>query len=213
MRKIFTSIVFGLVFTFSFSQEKEIYLDDDFRIISKEEFDKASSNPFDYNLRFESDTTFVNIKVKREKEGKIALSLLESIKTYLSEISGQEIASEDALFINYYPGDGPSNTESYKANFREKYRYFYKKIEKAENIKQFSVYRSLDGIRGYGKKMEWLPDEKNLIKDNFYPIPYPHGGYIIINSDGTYLAQRGEYCYSPLLIEQIENFTGSVNNE
>src|SRR6056297_1283085 len=126
MRKIFTSIVFGLVFTFSFSQEKEIYLDDDFRIISKEEFDKASGNPFDYNLRFESDTTFVNIKVKREKEGKIELSLLESIKTYLSEISGQEIASEDALFINYYPGDGPSNTESYKANFREKYRYFYK---------------------------------------------------------------------------------------
>ena len=69
MRKIFTSIVFVLVFTFSFSQEKEIYLDDDFRIISKEEFDKASGNPFDYNLRFESDTTFVNIKVKREKEG------------------------------------------------------------------------------------------------------------------------------------------------
>jgi len=206
MLKLSVIVLLILKSFFSYGQQEEIYLNDDFQFISKEEFNKKSSDPFGYNLRFQSDTTFVNIKVIREKEGRISSELLDSIKENLSSLSKQEITSKDVLLINYYPGDHPSTTNGYKINFKKMYGKYHRKIEKLKNVKQFSIYKSKENIREYGSKIEWLPDSKNLITSNFYPIHYPNGGYIIINNDGTYLCQRGEYCYSENLIQQIKNF-------
>jgi len=210
MKKFTFKIFFFLISTVLFSQEKEIYLNDNFTLITKAEFQKNSENELDYNLRFKTDTTFVNIKVQRIKKGKIPLKLLDSIKNNLSKNSDQIIDSNDALFINYYPGNGPCSTKGYKNNFKNEYQRFYQKFEKMENLKQFSVYKSLIGLKEFGTKIKWIPDNKNLIEKNFYPIHYPCGGYLIINSDGTYLSQRGEYCYSKTLIEKLKLLPTSV---
>jgi hypothetical protein len=206
MKKITYTISFFLISTILFSQKNEIYLNDSFTFITKEEFKKDSGNEFDYNLKFKSDTTFVNIKVQRVKKGKISLQLLDSIKNNLSENSNQFIDSNDVLFINYYPGNGPCSTDGYKNNFKSQYGRFYRKFKRIENLKQFSVYKSSKGLEEFGSKIHWLSDNKNLIEKIFYPIHYPCGGYLIINIDGSYLSQRGEYCYSNTLIEEIKTF-------
>lgn len=206
MKKITLTIFIILIHTILFSQKNEMYLNDDFNIITKEEFEKSSGNEFDYNLRFKSDTTFVNIKVQRIKRGKISLQLLDSIKNNLSENSNQFIYGNDVLFINYYPGNGPCSSNGYKNNFKNEYQKFYRKFRRIENLKQFSVYKSPAGLKGFGSKIPWILDNENLIKKTFFPIHYPCGGYLIIRSDGNYLSQRGEYCYSKLLIEEIKTF-------
>lgn len=209
MTKSFFTILFGLMFSCLFSQEKEIYLNDDFAFISKAEFEQESDNEFDYTLRFESDTTFVNIKVQRVKKGKIDINTLNAIKTMLSKNSKQQIDSNDVLLINYYPGDGPCSTKGYKNNFKNMYRRYYRKIEKLEDIKQFFVYRSSENIEAFGSKIVWLPDDNYIIEKVFHPIHYPCGGYIIINNDGTYLSQRGEYSYSKSFIKEVKDFANN----
>jgi len=83
------------------------------------------------------------------------------------------------------------------------------KIEKLENIKQFFIYRSSENINAFGSKIEWLPDDNYIIEKVFHPIHYPFGGYIIINNNGTYLSQRGEYCYSKELIKEVKDFANN----
>lgn len=213
MTNALTILLFGLISVLSFGQQKELYLNDNFRIISEEEFLKESNNEFDYTLRFETDTTFVNIKVQREKKGKITLDILKAIKANLSTISKQEIDSDDILFINYYPGDGPCSTEGYKINFKDHYKKYHRKIKKLKNVKQFSIYKSPDNIESFGSEIAWLPDVKNMIEKSFYPIHYPCGGYVIIKSDGSFLSQRGEYCYSKGLIKQIKAFAKNNSHQ
>lgn len=206
MRKIISFIIFGLIFFETIGQSEELYLNDNFEIISKEKFFEESDDPFDYNLRFESDTTFVNIKVKRHKKGQIPRDKYNFIKETLELSSKQKIASNDVLFINYYPGNGPCSSVGYKDNFRVMYNSFHKEFEKIENIKQFSIYSSSKKPRRFGSKIKWVPDVDNLIKSNFFPIHYPCGGYVAIKNDGTYISQRGEYCYSKKLIQEIKTF-------
>ena len=206
MRKKVTILIFLLLYIVSFAQSEEIYLNDDFELISKEEFLKETNYPSDYNLKFKSDTTYVNVKVKRHKEGKIPMDIFNSIKETLETSTRKKIDSNDVFFINYYPGNGPCSSNGYKDNFRIMYNSFYKKFAKIENIKQFSIYSSSKKPKRFGSKIQWTPDVNNLIKSTFFPIHYPCGGYVAIKNDGTYISQRGEYCYSEKLIREIKTF-------
>jgi len=206
MKKFNFTLYFFLISILVFSQEKEIYLNDNFTFITRVEFEKDSENELDYDLRFKTDSTFVNIKVQRIKKGILNLKVLDSIKHYLSKNSNQIIDSNDIIFINYYPGNGPCSSNGYKNNFKNEYQRLYRKFEKIENLKQFSVYKSSIGLEGFGSEINWSPDNKSLVERNFYPIHYPCGGYIIIKPDGTYISQRGEYCYSKTLLEVIKSF-------
>ncbi|MEC3906013.1 hypothetical protein VOI54_03230 [Tamlana sp. 2201CG12-4] len=212
MKKITISILITFYSLFSFSQKKELYVNDDFKYITKTEFDRKSDHPLGYNLRFDLDSCYLNVKVSRYIKGKIKLSLLDSIKTSFNKFNQIKLDDSDALFVNYYPGDDNCSSRGYKANFKKRYNEFYRNINKIENLKQLFIYKSDDGLRGFGKKINWQPDINNLIENTFYPIHYPCGGYLIIDSKGNYISERGEYCYSKILIKELKTFASNSNN-
>jgi hypothetical protein len=192
---------------FSFAQKKELYVNDDFEYISKTEFDKKSEQPFDYNLRFELDSAYLNVKVARYKKGKIELKVLNSIKNTFYK--NEEFSDNEIFLINYYPGNDKCSSYGYKSNFKSKYNQYRTKFDKIENLKQLFVYKSDDGLKGFGNKIDWQSDINSLIEKTFYPIPYPCGGYLIIDSKGNYISERGEYCYSKILLDEIKTFANN----
>lgn len=198
--------LFCLFTSLSYSQKKELYFNDDLESIKKSEFYNITSNKKDFLLKFESDSSFVNFIVLRDKNGQIKLSLLDSIKSFLGAKSQQKINNEDVLIVNYYPGNDPCSTPSYKLNFKKKYLKYGRKIDKLTNVKQFFIYKSQDEINKFGKPMRWLHDDNKLIERTFFPIPSPCGGFVFIKNDGTYLVQRGEYCYSKIFVEELITF-------
>lgn len=191
----------------SFAQKKELYVNDDFVYISKTEFEKNSEQPLDYNLRFELDSIYLNVKVARHKKGKIELKVFDSIKNAFCK--NEEFSDNVIFLINYYPGNDKCSTDGYKANFKSTYYQYRRKFNKVENLKQLFIYRSDDGLKGFGNKIGWQPDINGLIEKTFYPIPYPCGGYVIIDSKGNYISERGEYCFWKGLIDEIKTFANN----
>ncbi|GGD03237.1 hypothetical protein [Hyunsoonleella pacifica] len=188
-----------------FGQKKELYVNDDFEYISKTEFDKISKEPLDYKLRFELDSAYLNVKVSRYKKGKIELKILDSIKKIFYK--NKKFNDNEIFLINYYPGNDRCSTDGYKSSFKSYYSQYRRKFDKIENLKQLFVYKSNDGLKGFGNKINWQSDIDNLIEKTFYPIPYPCGGYVIIDSKGNYISERGEYGYWKGLLNEIKSFT------
>lgn len=209
MKITITFLLITLFHLLSFGQKKELYVNDDFEYISKTEFDKKSEQPLDYNLRFELDSAYLNVKVSRYKKGKLKLMVFDSIKNIFLKNKNAEFNNNDIFLINYYPGNDKCSTEGYKSNFKSKYNQYHKKFDKIENLKQLFLYKSDDGLKGFGNKIDWQFDVNNLIEKTFYPIPYPCGGYVIIDSKGNYISERGEYCYWKGLINEIKTFANN----
>ncbi|RZK11010.1 MAG: hypothetical protein EOO46_08400 [Flavobacterium sp.] len=207
MKKVIVLLLL-LASSLAYCQKKEYYLNDDFIYISKSEFETKHDHPAGYSLRFESDTAVTFLKVSRIKRGQIKLNLLDSIKRAFSDNGKRTIYPDDVLIINYYPGNDLSSSNNYKEHFKKRHKQYYRKIENIANVKQLFVYKSAEGLKHFGTKIKWQADLDHLIENTFYPVDYPCGGYIIIKSDGSYLSQRGEYCYSEFLIEEIKEFIG-----
>ncbi|WP_188406633.1 hypothetical protein [Psychroflexus salis] len=209
MKIISTILLIFLCNCILLGQKKELYINDNFEYISKPEFERKSDQALDYTLRFELDSTFLNVKVSRYKEGKVQLKVLDSIKTTFFKSKNEEFGENDILLINYYPGSDKCSTKAYKSNFKSKYNQYRRKFDKIDNLKQVFVYKSTQGLKGSGNEIDWKPDINNLIEKTFYPIPYPCGGYVIMNNKGSYISERGEYSYWNGLIREINKFTKS----
>lgn len=177
----------------TFGQKREIYLNDDFLEITQLEFNKADNDYIYYDMRFESDSLITNVKVRRVRKGKISLTKLDSIRNELSILSNLNIQKENLIIINYYHGLDDCNNISDYSNVKQKYRKFQKKILKNEKVSSFFIFKSPEGIINYGKQLKWYKDQSGIIEKTFFPIPYPCGSYVLIDENGNFYVQKGEY--------------------
>ena len=189
----------------SFGQKKEIYANDDLIEITKSEFNKEKNPHESYNMRFDLDTLIVNVKVQRVKKGKISKIKLDSIRNELSEVSDKNIPKNNILIINYYHGLDRCNSSGDKSYVRGKYKNYLRKIKKLKNVNQFFMYKSPEGTVEYGKQLNWIKDESEIIEKTFLPIHYPCGSYVIIDENGNFYIQKGEY--------NIDNIIGLIKNK
>jgi hypothetical protein len=191
LMKLFISIFFFLTFLFSFGQKKDIYVNEDLNEIVKKDFNKINVSDGYLKLKFEVDSVFVNVNVKRIKKGKIATNLLDSIKLNLS--SDINFFSENDFFvINYYPGKDQCNSSGNKDFVKEKYRNFIREIKKNKQVKQFFVCKDVEGTETYGK-INWINDKNAIIEKTFFPLHYPCGSFVLIDSLGNFYSYKGEY--------------------
>ena len=186
-----------------FGQTKEIYLNDDLKSITKAEFYKTTNNQT-YDLKFDLDTLIVNVKVLVIKKGKISNQKLDTIKTNLSKVSGKEINENNTIVINYFPGLDKCNSGSGSSLLRKKYSRYLRKIKNIENVSQFFVYKTIQGTKKYGRKLEWIPDSENLIEKTFFPIHYNCGSFALIDKNGNFYLTKGEYDIETI-IDLIKN--------
>lgn len=205
-----TIIIFNC--TILFGQKKDIYINDDLYNIGKSNFYKKSNNYKYYNLRFELDTLIVNVKVERIKKGKISKEQLNSIKKELIKDGNQILFENDIIIINYYPGKDKCNSGGNKSLVRKDYRLFLRRLKKLENVKQFFVYKTLNGTKAYGKKLHWISDSTKNIENTFFKIHYPCGSFVIIDENGNYYSTRGEYNIEKI-IDLIKNRESTFANK
>ncbi|WP_345276028.1 hypothetical protein [Litoribaculum gwangyangense] len=213
MRNKLLTFIFGFSAVLTFAQKKEIYLNDDLFQITQAEFKKTYEPYKFYNLRFELDTLIANVKVQRIRKGKISNELLNSIKSELSTISGDTIPNNNFIIINYYHGLDRCNSSGDKSYARAAYKRFLKKLKKVKNISQFFMYKSLEGTKEYGKQLNWIKDEFGTIEKIFLPLQYPCGSYVLIDLDGNYYVQKGEYNLEEIIDLLIDTKTTFANHE
>lgn len=210
--KLFT-LILGLLTILTFAQKKEIYLNDDLVEITQTDFKKTDEPYKFYNLRFELDTLIANVKVQRIRKGKVSNEMLNSIKSELSTISGDLIPSNNIIVINYYHGLDRCNSTGDKSYVRGKYKRFLRKLKKMKNISQFFMYKSPEGTKNYGNQLNWIKDVFGTIEKTFFPLHYPCGSYVLIDSNGNYYIQKGEYNIEQiidLLKDRKTTFTNNV---
>jgi len=41
--------------------------------------------------------------------------------------------------------------------------------------------------------LKWYKDQSGIIEKTFFPIPYPCGSYVLIDENGNFYVQKGEY--------------------
>ena len=203
MKNIVLLFLIGFLTIKSYSQKKEIYLNDDLESISESEF-KEKKEPFSYNIKYDLDTIIVNVKALRIKKGLISKQKLDSIKNNISKVSGKTIKESDMIVINYYPGLDNCNSSYSNPFLREKYSQYLKEIKKNENVSQFFIYKTIEGTEKYGKKLEWFPDNGNVIKNIFFPLHYNCDSFAIIDKNGNFFLTRGEYDIL-IIIDLINN--------
>lgn len=185
-------LIFWL-FSFSMAQKNEVYLNDDLVQISESEFKKMNDLHKFYNLQYETDSSFINIKVQRVRKGKLSGEVWNAIKSELSALSNQEIPENDLIIINYYHGMDGCNSSGNKSHMTAKYKRFLKGINKMPDLSQFFVFKSAEGTTNYGKNINWIHDKSRRIEKTFFPLKYPCGSYVLIDENGNYYLQKGEY--------------------
>jgi len=210
-----------LFFTFSIlAQKKEVYLNEsqikneDLIFISKKKYNINVKGFIYYNFQFDLDTLTLNVKVERIQKGEISIKRLDSIKHELTEISGDSIPNNNLIVINYYHGLDACNSTGNISYVRGLYKNYTRKLKKMNNVSQFFMYESPEGTENYGKKLNWIDDRFDTMKNTFLPLNYPCGSYILIDKDGNYYVQKGEY-YILEIIDLLKNkktFANTVYN-
>jgi hypothetical protein len=84
------------------------------------------------------------------------------------------------------------------------YKNYIRKLKKMDSVNQFFMYKSSEGTKTYGKKINWIRDEFGTIEKTFFRLNYPFGSYILIDKDGNYYVQKGEY-YILEIIDLLKN--------
>jgi len=192
-------LIFILTVTSISAQKKEVYLNDDLSEISQFEFNKKNDFYKYYSLQFETDSLITNIKVQRVKKGKISNEKLDSIKSELFKLSNQKIPDSNLIIINYYPGLDRCNSSGNKSMVRANYKRFLKNLKKFEGVSQFFVYKFPEGKEEYGENLTWIKDNSGLIENTFLPIHYPCGSFVLINDEGDYYVNKGEYSIESII--------------
>ncbi|MEZ7500329.1 hypothetical protein QO200_16465 [Flavobacterium sp. Arc3] len=192
------------------AQKKEVYVNDDLELISKQEYDRNSGDDY-FNLKFDADSIYLNVSVKRIKKGKISNSQLNALKSNLATSSAY-FDKDDIIVINYYPGQDAYNSSGDKEMTRKNYQEYLKRLKKNQNIKQFFVYKSPEGTAAYGN-INWIKDKNKLIETIFFAIHYPCNSTVIIDSNGNYYSHRGENNVSAVfkILKEKKTFKNTAN--
>lgn len=196
MKKIMTYFVFFvMVFSFAQNLKKQIYLDENGKAITKEEFAKTFTQKGFYYKIIETDSAKIGKIIKLFDSGELEPETAKKIRTETENISKIKIDSTDVLVINFFYKEDAQVFNKHCLNFYKKdssYKNFFKKNR---TLKQVFV---LEENYNYQEKNLFV-DEKNNIKTLAFPDGSSCTSYIIIFPDNSYIRDYGEHKYQTIL--------------
>lgn len=198
------SIIFLILFLFSFGQTKTIYVNENLELISEKEFNKNKSEGHLTYLysQYVTDTLIVKTKAKRDIRGILSDRIYNRIKDNINYISKEKkVLEKDIIVINYYPGLDNCNINVNSNVMSEKNYEYIRRLNNFDKIKQFYIYKDIGNTKSYGKKLKWYQDPHSIFEKLFFKIHYPCGSYVIIFPDKTYVSYYGEYMLESIFDE------------
>lgn len=172
-----------------FSQKKEIYINDNLQVISKEDYKNREKNYRFQNI--ETDSVLYKVRVEHEGQGKLTTTDLNDLRKILniSEVNNKNIV------IHYYQGLDWCNQHS-DANHLviNDIKTYIRKFKKS-NSNLYFVYKETEGLKNRLSKTSWIDDSSGAIEKLFFKMHYPCNSAIVIFPDGDFTIFRGEHVW------------------
>lgn len=193
MKKI--TLLILVVTSIAYSQiKKEYYLDENWKVISKQEFLKNIDHAKNIDYYTENDTAIFGKIIVRENFGKIDDAILIKVRQFLENESGLKTDPAKKIVINFYHGNDEEIPAPERSRGNRYDRDYLKKLNKITPVNQFWVYKDTTNLRyNHGKKLQWHHDKDLLIEKTFFPYYFKYGSFVIIDSEGNYYSFFGEY--------------------
>ena len=191
-------ILLFILFTSLASGQKKpiVFYNESGEKINKQKFIKTKDYVKNLDLYFENDTTQIGVLITRQKFGQLEKSTFEYLKSYLTELTDKPVDSTQNIVINYltaYPKK--EENKSSRSGWNVLHRDYLKKLHTIGNINQFWIHSpECDNLEyNYQKRINWIEDEANLLKNLFFPYQVRYGNYILIKPDGKFYYYLGEH--------------------
>jgi hypothetical protein len=179
------------------------YYNTDFENISEKEFkDFLLKNNHQYN-RFELEDQFAFILYQRKTKGKLSAEELEKLNISLLNKGS---LNNNITIIIFYPGKDNCNNSNSISTWNVFDNDFLKKVEK-KNLNNFWIYKSDEDLKYYHpKKVDWKNDDDQVIEKTFFKMHYPCFSSAVIDKEGNYILNLGEFGKQNIL-EDIDELT------
>lgn len=190
-----TALILCLLILFHsvlYSQNKtKEYYNADFENISEREFtDFSLQNNYRYNS-FERDDQLIYILYQPKTKGKLSVMELKELNNSLSNKG--EIDNPITILI-FYPGIDPCNHIERTSTWNIFNHDYLRKVKKITSVNHFWIYKSDENLKYYyPNKIDWKKDDDQIIENLFFKMPYPCGSSAVIDKDGNYILNLGEF--------------------
>lgn len=179
-----------------FGQNKtNTYLDVNMNIIDKDSFSIMDKSPKYISLKYDADSTYLNVIFKRKISNKLSKEILNDLKEYLQNITGIKIDENSIILINYLSKNPKIKDTVNTTKWNIFDRDYLKKIKKENNIFQVWInHPDQKNLRYYqGNRINWIVDKTKFIENLFFPYDFLYGSFAVVNFDGRYISFYGEY--------------------
>jgi hypothetical protein len=108
-----------------------------------------------------------------------------------------------SLIVIYYPGKDECNSTGMGNNsstFKKEHETLLKWAEKENAANPIYLYSRSEGLKKYGKSIQWNPDPEMIFAREFFKFPYPCGSFVVIHPSGNYRSILGEYPLSQIQV-------------
>lgn len=194
MKNLLCLVILLLVATVSFAQGINFF-DVQGNQISKEQFEKQRDSRVNVALSFQKGKTTETRLFPRSEIGVISQERRNKIISSVQESTGKSISDTHLIIINYHQGKDACNSSGNR-NKPEMKKYIAnhrKKLSRLDNVSEYHLYATLDGLKDYYLLLDWYLDKNLLIENTFFKYKYPCKSFVIIRPDGKYGAYFGEY--------------------
>jgi hypothetical protein len=190
-----TAIITFLLISFNtilHSQSKiKKYYNSNFENISEKEFnDFLSKDNYHYN-GFELEDQFAYILYQPKTKGKLSVEELEQLNKSLIK---KGTINNNITIIIFYPGKDNCNGMERISTWNVFDYDYLRKIKKINSTNNFWIYKSDENLNYYHpKKVDWKKDDDQIIEKLFFKMHYPCASSAVIDKDGNYILNLGEF--------------------
>lgn len=174
------------------SQNKvEKYYNSNFESISDKEFLASLENRIYRYTRFELEDQFACVLYKRKTNGKLSPEELLILNESLLKKGN---LNNNITIIIFYPGRDIYNETDHITTWNVFDSDYLRKLKRINSTNNFWIFKSEGDLKYYQpEKADWKKDDNQIIEKLFFKIHYPCFSSAVIDKDGNYILNLGEF--------------------
>lgn len=159
--------------------------------ISKEEFeDYSAKKNYRYNI-FELKDQFAYVLYQPKTKGKLSKEELAILNESLQK---KGTIKNNITVIIYYPGKDECNDTKRFSKWNIFDSDYLRKLKRISKTNNFWIYKNDENLKYYYSKLKnWKSNDDQIIEKLFFKIHYPCFSSAVIDKNGNYILNLGEF--------------------